>query len=93
MKNVPEEGEFDRTSVIAGSATAAFDGKTYQVEYSTSTRSSRAEQGPRHLPRCPGADLLAYYWQTTELVWRVVEVACSLYDAMDLSRQRPKEWK
>jgi len=33
IKNVFEEGELDRTSVVAGSATTAFDGKTYQVEY------------------------------------------------------------
>lgn len=30
IKNVFEEGELDRTSVVAGSATTAFDGKTYQ---------------------------------------------------------------
>jgi hypothetical protein len=33
IKNVFEEGELDRTSVVAGSATTAADGKTYQVEY------------------------------------------------------------
>jgi hypothetical protein len=33
IKNVFDEGELDRTSVVAESATTAFDGKTYQVEY------------------------------------------------------------
>lgn len=33
IKNVFEEGELDRTSVVAESATTAADGKTYQVEY------------------------------------------------------------
>lgn len=33
IKNVFEEGELDRTAVVAGSATTAADGKTYQVEY------------------------------------------------------------
>ena len=33
IKNLFEEGELDRTSVVAGSATTAFDGKAYQVEY------------------------------------------------------------
>jgi len=33
IKNVFEEGELDRASVVAESATTAADGKTYQVEY------------------------------------------------------------
>ncbi len=33
VKNVFEEGELDRASVVAESATTAADGKTYQVEY------------------------------------------------------------
>jgi hypothetical protein len=33
LKNVFEEGELDRASVVAESATTAADGKTYQVEY------------------------------------------------------------
>jgi hypothetical protein len=33
IKNVFEEGELDRTSVVAESATTAADGKTYRVEY------------------------------------------------------------
>jgi Virulence protein RhuM family len=33
IKNVFDEGELDHTAVVAGSATTAFDGKTYQVEY------------------------------------------------------------
>jgi len=33
IKNVFDEGELDRASVVAESATTAADGKTYQVEY------------------------------------------------------------
>jgi hypothetical protein len=33
IQNVFEEGELDRSSVVAKSATTAADGKTYQVEY------------------------------------------------------------
>jgi hypothetical protein len=33
LKNVFEEGELERASVVAESATTAADGKTYQVEY------------------------------------------------------------
>jgi len=33
IKNVFQEGELDRASVVAESATTAADGKTYQVEY------------------------------------------------------------
>ena len=33
LKNVFEEGELQRESVVAESATTASDGKTYQVEY------------------------------------------------------------
>ncbi|HEX3475303.1 MAG TPA: RhuM family protein [Kofleriaceae bacterium] len=33
IKNVFEEGELDRTAVVAGSAITAADGKTHQVEY------------------------------------------------------------
>ena len=33
IKNVFDEGELDRSAVVAESATSAADGKTYQVEY------------------------------------------------------------
>src|SRR4051794_23879535 len=33
IKNVFDEGELDRSSVVAESATTAADGKTYRVEY------------------------------------------------------------
>jgi hypothetical protein len=33
VKNVFDEGELERASVVAESATTAADGKTYQVEY------------------------------------------------------------
>src|SRR5450755_1082047 len=34
VKNAFDEGELERSSVVADSATTAFDGKSYQVEYS-----------------------------------------------------------
>ena len=33
IKNIFEEGELDRDSVVANFATTASDGKTYQVDY------------------------------------------------------------
>jgi hypothetical protein len=33
IKNVFDEGELDRVSVVANYATTAFDGKTYHVDY------------------------------------------------------------
>jgi len=33
LKNIFEEGELDKNSVVAKNATTASDGKTYQVDY------------------------------------------------------------
>ena len=35
IKNIFDEGELDRNSVVANFATTAADGKTYQVDYSS----------------------------------------------------------
>ena len=38
IKNIFEEGELQRNSVVANFATTASDGKTYQVDYTQSFR-------------------------------------------------------